>query len=388
MQLHPLFERQRIFAPGPTPVPEEVLSAMSHSPLHHRTEAFVEILGRVRTNLQYLFQTKQPVYLFASSGTGAMEASLVNLLSPGSPVLVINGGKFGERWTKMSERFGLQVQEIKLPWGEAVDPQIVREALKANPKIQAVLVQASETSTGAQHPIQELGQVVRESSDALFIVDAITALGVSPLPMDAWNLDAVITGSQKALMLPPGLAFLAISEKAKARRQKKNPSFYFDLLSEDKAFEKGETAWTPAVSLILGLDVVLSKIQKAGLESVFYHHNRLAEGTRLAVKEMGLELLAKKSPSNAVTACLVPSSVDGKKIITHMRDRFGMTVAEGQDDYKGKMFRLAHLGYYDELDMLSVLSAVEMTLTHLGYKLELGKGVGAATKYFLETEKK
>lgn len=388
MKSHPLFEKRRIFAPGPTPVPEEVLGAMAQSPLHHRTKEFSSILKRVWDNLAFLCQTKQPAYVLAASGTGAMEATICNCLATGDEVLVVNGGKFGERWTKISQKFGLKVHEIKVEWGEAVDPEVVRSTLKANPGVRAVLMQASETSTGVLHPVQEVAEIVRKQSDALIFVDAITALGVCNLPMDEWGLDAVISGSQKALMLPPGLSTLALSVRAQEARKRANlPNFYFDLKAEEKGFASGQTAWTPAVSLITGLDVVLQRFREVGLSPVFQHHARLAEATRIGVQAMGLELLAKKAPAPSVTAVLMPAGSDkGDKLISYARDRFGITIAEGQDAYKGKMFRLAHLGYFDELDMLTVLSAVEMSLKKIGIPVELGSGVGAAAQYFCDSE--
>lgn len=388
MKSHPLFEKLRIFAPGPTPVPESVLAAMSLPPLHHRTQEFSDILDRTRKNLGWLFQTQQRAYVLASSGTGAMEATLVNLLASGDEVIVVNGGKFGERWTKLAQKYGMKVHELKVEWGDAVDPAIVADTLKKHPTVKAVLFQASETSTGAYHPVKEIARAVRENSDALVCVDAITALGVCPLPMDEWGLDAVVSGSQKAFMLPPGLSFLALSEKAGVARKRANiPNYYFNLAEEDKVYDKAQTAWTPAVSLIVGLDMVLAKMREAGLESIFRHHARLAEGTRVGVEAMGLSLLAKKNPSAAVTSVLLPAGMtNGDKIISHLRDRYGMTVADGQDHYKGKMFRLAHLGYYDELDMLTVLSAVELTLDKLGIPVKLGQGVGAAARFFRESE--
>ncbi len=386
MKSHPCFEKQRIFAPGPTPVPEAVLAVLARCPLHHRTKEFMEVLTRVKTNLGFLFQTKEPCYLLAASGTGAMETTVTNCLATGDEVIVINGGKFGERWGKIGKAFGLQVHELKVEWGEVATPDQVKALLKAHPKAQAVLFQASETSTGVYHPVKEIAEVVRTSSDALIVVDAITALGVHDLPLDAWGIDAVITGSQKALMLPPGLALLALSKRAQERRQRSNiPRFYFDLKAKDKAALGGETAWTPAVSLIMGLDLVLTKMKESGLQEIFKFHAHLAEGTRQGVKALGLELLAKQSPSNALTAVKVPAAIpEGKKVVSFMRDRFGITIAGGQDHWKGKMFRIAHLGYYDELDMLTSLSAISFTLKHLGYSCDLGAGVGAASNYFLE----
>lgn len=386
MKSHPVFEKRRIFAPGPTPIPEEVQMELSRDILHHRTKEFEVILTRVRENLQGLFQTKQPCYLLASSGTGAMETAVVNLFATGDRVITINGGKFGERWGKIAKNFGLEVEEIKVEWGNPVDPAAVAAKLKEKGDVQGVLFQASETSAGVHHPTQEIAKVVRQNSDALVIVDAITALGVSPVPMDAWDLDVVVSGSQKALMLPPGLAMLALSERATARRARANlPKFYFNLDAEDKAFGKKQTAWTPAVSLICALDIVLQGIQRVGLDTVHQHYARLAEATRRGVQAMGLELFAKKDPSTALTAVHVPKEIpDGKKVVSTLRDRFGITIAGGQDDWTGKIFRLSHLGHYDEMDVITILGATELTLKQLGYPCELGKGVGAALSYFGE----
>lgn len=388
MKSHPVFEKLRIFAPGPTPVPQEVLSELAKSPLHHRTKEFVEIFGRVTENLSFLFQTRQKSYVLASSGTGAMEATVVNLFATGDEVLVIDGGKFGERWGKIAAKFGLAVHTLKVEWGHAANPDDVAKALKANPKIRGVLFQASETSTAVSHPVEAIAKAVHANSEALVIVDAITALGVYDIPMDAWRLDAVVSGSQKALMLPPGLAFLALSERAHEQRKRANiPNFYFNLSAEDKAAKTGETAWTPAVGLICGLDVVLAQMKKSGLPPIFSYYARLAEATRRGLQAMGLELFAKGSPSTAVTAVHVPKSIpDGKKIISHLRDRYAITIAGGQDAWTGKIFRIAHLGFYDELDMLTILSAVELTIKKLGAPVELGRGVGAASAYYLESE--
>jgi aspartate aminotransferase-like enzyme len=315
-----------------------------------------------------------------------MEATVVNCLAQKDEVLVIDAGKFGERWGKLATAYGLVPHIYKVEWGKAADPKEIEKLLKAHPQIKAVLFQASETSTGVFHPVKEIAETVKKHSDALIIVDAITGLGVSDLPMDKWGLDAVVSGSQKAFMLPPGLAFLALSEKAQEARKRSNiPNFYFSLKAEDKAALNGETAWTPAVSLICGLDLVLKQMQASGLKAIFDYHHRLAEATRKGIEGMGLELFAKSAPGDSVTSVWVPSSIpEGKKIVSMMRDQFGITIAGGQDQYKGKIFRVAHLGWFDELDMLSVLGALEITLTKLGHKLELGKGVGSAAQSFLK----
>jgi aspartate aminotransferase-like enzyme len=384
MKSHPVFEKKRIFAPGPTPVPDEVMVHMQV--LHHRTKEFIEILSRVKEGLQFLFQTAEPTYVLSSSGTGAMETTIVNCFAQGDEVLVVDGGKFGERWGKLAKNYGLKPHILKVEWGHAVDPNAIRDTLKKNPNIRGVLFQASETSTGVYHPVEAIAKAVRECGDALVVVDEITALGVSNLPMDAWGLDVVLSGSQKALMLPPGLAFMALSKKAQEARKRANiPNFYFNLNAEDKAAAGGETAWTPAVSLIMGLDLVLQEMKRAGLPAIFAHYDRLAGATRAGVTALGLELFAKGSPSPAVTAVHVPATIpEGKKIISHMRDRYAITIAGGQDAWKGKMFRIAHLGFYDELDMLTILGATELTLRALGHNCEMGKGVGAASNFFLE----
>ena len=383
---HPVFERKRIFAPGPTPVPEDVLLEMSRAPLHHRTKEFIQILERVKKGLQFLFQTTEPAYVLSSSGTGAMEATVVNLFSAGDEVLVIDGGKFGERWGKIAVAFGLKPTVYKIEWGQAASPSEITRLLKANPQIRGVLFQASETSTGVYHPVEAIAKAVQTNSDALIIVDAITALGVTQLPMDTWGLDVVVSGSQKALMLPPGLAVLALSKRAhEARKRGGLPRFYYNLNAEDKAASGGETAWTPAVSLIIGLDTVLQQMQKCGLAAIFKHHEVMAEATRRGAQALGLELFAKNSPSPAVTSVLVPPSIpEGKKIVSELRDKFGITIAGGQDQWKGKIFRLAHLGYFDPLDMMTLFSALEIVLSSLGHKIEPGRGVGAVSKHFME----
>lgn len=383
MTAHPLFQKKRIFAPGPTPVPETILAALSQSPLHHRTLEFETLLDRVRTHLKYLFQTKESVYLFASSGTGAMEATIVNLFSKGDNVLVVNGGKFGERWAKIAQTYGLEVDEITVDWRQTASPDQVSSRLTKNTK--AVLLQASETSSGCESPIEQIASAIKKNSEALVVVDGITAVGVMPLPMDDWGIDVVVSGSQKALMLPPGLSFLALSKRAQQMRSHSDlPKFYFDLDAEDQVAGKNQTAWTPAVSLISALDIVLTQIKSVGLDAVHAHHARIAEATRRGVSAMGLELFAQQSPSNALTSVMVPSGVDCNKLISHLRDRYAITIAGGQDDWSGKIFRIAHLGFYDELDVLTILSAVEMTLKELGHRVELGKSVGAASAFLLE----
>jgi len=374
-----------LLAPGPTPVPDRVLLAMAQPMIHHRTPQFSAIFAEVKEDLKYLFQTKQDVLILAASGTGAMEGSVTNLFSPGDEVIVINGGKFGERWGKISESYGLKAHWLNVEWGKAVDPKDVKKILDANPKIKGIMVQASETSTAVAHPIKELAQFTKNRQDCLLIVDGITAVGVFPVPMDELGIDVLVSGSQKAFMLPPGLAFAALSEKAwKFMETAKCPRFYFDFKKERKNLKDNTTAYTPAASLIIGLREALRMIKEEGLENVFARHNRLARATRAAVKAMNLKPLAPDSPSDATTGVYVPEGVDGGKLVKYLRDDMGITLAGGQDHLKGKILRIAHLGYIDTFDIIVAISSIEMALRKFGYKMEFGKGVAAAQEVLLE----
>ena len=371
-------EKTYLFAPGPTPLPPEVLSAIARPIIHHRTPQFRRLFKSVLEDLKYVFQTQQPVIVLASSGTGAMEAAVSNLLSPGDEVLVVRGGKFGERWAEICEAYGVTPVNIDVEWGKAVDPKMVEEAFKTHPQVKALMWQASETSTGVKHPTKELAALCQRYG-ALSVVDGITAIGVFDVPMDEWGLDVVVGGSQKAFMLPPGLAFIAMSEKAwKMVKDGKSPRYYFDLEKERKAQEKGDTAYTPAVSMIMGLRASLDLIKKEGLKEIFARHAKLAKATREAMKALGLELLAPESPSEAVTAVKVPSGLDGGDIVSILRDKYGVTIAGGQSQLKGKIFRLSHMGYVSKADMLLAIGMVEVVLKELGYSVDLGKGVAKA----------
>ena len=374
-----------MLAPGPTPVPDRVLLAMAQPMIHHRTPQFSAIFAEVKEDLKYLFQTKQDVLILAASGTGAMEGSVTNLFSPGDEVIVINGGKFGERWGKISESYGLKAHWLNVEWGKAVDPKDVKKILDANPKIKGIMVQASETSTAVAHPIKELAQFTKNRQDCLLIVDGITAVGVFPVPMDELGIDVLVSGSQKAFMLPPGLAFAALSEKAwKFMETAKCPRFYFDFKKERKNLKDNTTAYTPAASLIIGLREALRMIKEEGLENVFARHNRLARATRAAVKAMNLKPLAPDSPSDATTGVYVPEGVDGGKLVKYLRDEMGITLAGGQDHLKGKILRIAHLGYIDTFDIIVAISSIEMALRKFGHKMEFGKGVAAAQEILME----
>ena len=375
--------KQYLLAPGPTPVPDEVVRAMAQTMIHHRTPQFSEVFAEAREGLKALFETKNDVLVLASSGTGAMEAAVSNLFSPGEKVLVINGGKFGERWQQIGQAFGLQVTQLKVEWGKAVKPEVVEKHLKVYPDIQGVLIQASETSTTTLHPVREIAELTR--GGPLLVVDGVTAVGVLPVPMDEWGIDVLVTGSQKALMLPPGLGFIALNERAWARTEKaKLPRFYFDLRLERKNQLKKTTAFTPAVSLVFGLHASLEMMQKEGLERVYARHERLARATRAAAAALGLKLLAPENPSPAATGIVLPEGMDGEKLLDYLRERMGITFAEGQDQLKGKIIRIAHVGYIGAFDVLVAISALEMALKKLGHPVAFGRGVGAAQEILME----
>jgi serine---pyruvate transaminase len=376
-------DKQYLLAPGPTPIPPEVLQTMAEPIVYHRGPVYEKIMQEVREGLKYLFQTTQEVLLFASSGTGAMEGAVTNTLCAGDKALVIEGGKFGERWTNICKAFGVKPQVLPVEWGQAIDPSLIANALQDNPSIKAVFIQATETSTGVLFPIKEIAEIVSPFPGTMLVVDAISHLGAMELPMDDWKLDIVVTGSQKALMLPPGLAFAALSDKAWAFVEKSTlPKFYFDFKKERKNLTKNQNAYTPAISLIMGLAVSLRKIKDEGLENVFARHAILAKATRQAMKALGLGLYAPHAPSNAVTAVMAPPGIDGQKVVQILREKHHLTIAGGQDQAKGKIFRLAHLGYVDRSDVIMAVSAVEMTLQELGYPFELGIGVRAAMEVF------
>jgi len=365
-------------APGPTPVPEMVLLEMAKPIIHHRTKTFEKVMAQAREGLKWIFQTKEEVLMLASAGSGAMEAALANTLSPGDTIVAIRSGKFGERWSEIAKGLGLRVIDFDVEWGKAVNPKDIRGLLERHPEVKAVLCQACETSTGVIHPVEELVKTTR-ASDVLMMVDAITALGIVDLPMDKWSIDVMVTGSQKAFMLPPGLSMIALSPKAwEANASAKCTRYYFDLKKELEAHKKNQTNFTPAISLIQGLNKSLEMMKEETLEGIFTRHARLAAATQAAVKAWGLELLAPEAPSNSLTAVRCPSGVDGEKLVQHMQDKYGVTIIGGQDKLKGKIFRLGHMGYCGDFDVITMLSATEMTLKDLDAKIELGRGVAAA----------
>ncbi len=379
-------KKQYLLAPGPTPVPPEVLLAMSAPMIHHRSPDFIPVIQKVRAGLKWLFQTTQEVITVAGSGTAGMEASMTNFLSPGDKVIAINGGKFGERWLKIAKAYGVTAIEVTVPWGDSVDLTQVEKLLAGDPSIRAVYVQASETSTGVWHDIQGLARLTAGREQTILVVDAITALGVVNIPMDQWGIDVLITGSQKALMLPPGLACIAVSEKAWVLNQSaKCPRFYLDLKREKDNILKDSNAWTPAVSLWIGLAKSLEMMQAEGLEKLFARHRLLARATREGVRGFGLSIFARQTPSDALTAIVAPEGFDGELIYKNLRNQYGITGAGGQDQLKGKVFRVSHMGYADTFDIITAISGIEMVLARMGYKgAPLGAGVAKAQEVLIQ----
>ncbi|HZX93068.1 MAG TPA: alanine--glyoxylate aminotransferase family protein [Myxococcales bacterium] len=373
----------RLLTPGPTPVPERLALRMARPIVHHRSPEFEAVFGRVREGLQWLFQTRQDVLVFASSGTGTMEAALTNFLRKGDKAVVVDGGKFGERWGKLAKAYGVEAVNLHVDWGQPVEPAAVEKALRDNPGAKAVYVQANESSTGVYHPVKELAQVTARTG-AILVVDAISALGAMPLPMDAWGIDVLLSAGHKALGLPPGIAFLAASEKAwKLNESADLPRFYFDVRRERDSQRKNQTAWTPAIALVEGLDESLAMYREEGLENVFARHERMARAARAAMQALGLTLYSK-SPSPAMTTVLAPEGVDSEKLVKHLFKEYGIKLVGGQDAAKGKIFRIAHLGYFDDFDMLVVIGAIERGLHDLGAKVALGAGLAAAQRSFTE----
>ncbi len=377
--------KRYLLTPGPTPIPENVSAALARPLIHHRTPEFQKLFAEIQEGLRTLFQTKSDVLTLAATGTGAMDAAVCNLFRRGDAVVTVNGGKFGERWSKLAKAYGLEAHELKVARGDSLEPARLSDALRSRPDARGVLFQASETSTGALMPTRELASICRDHG-ALSICDAITACGVFDLPMDAWGIDVMITGSQKALMIPPGLAFLALGPRAWSAQERSDlPRFYFDLARERKALAKGQTAWSPATAHIVALSESLRMLLGEGLPAVFARHALLAGATRAGVDALGLARLAVRAPSPAVTAVRVPAQIaDGKAIPRTMRDRYGVTIAGGQDELEGKIFRLSHFGHCDRFDVTTALSALELTLSGLGYPVHFGTGVGAALRVFSE----
>jgi aspartate aminotransferase-like enzyme len=373
--------KQRLLTPGPTPLYPPALHAMMASDIHHRTEDFRNVYKSALADLKEVYGTQNDVLCFAASGTGAMDASVSNLFSRGDKVIVCTAGKFGERWAEIAKAYGLQANVLKAEYGDVVTPDRVADALKAEPATRGVFIQASETSTGAEHDVKTIGEIVKKT-DAIFVVDAITGLGTMPLDIEAWGLDVLIGGSQKAFMIPPGLAFLSVSPKAWQFAEKSDlPHYYFNLKKEKKSADGGESSWTPATSLILALGEALKYMKQVGVANMVENAQLLAEATREAAKELGLELFAKR-PGSSVTAIKAPAGMDSGAIVKGFRERFGAIIANGQGSMKGQIFRMAHLGYFDFADMFGIIAGLELILRANGREVELGKGVAAVQRVY------
>jgi aspartate aminotransferase-like enzyme len=371
-------------APGPTPVPSNVLLAMAQPMLHHRTPEYEALFLEVRTGLKRLFQTSQDVVPFTSSGTGALEAAVCNTLSAGDTVLVLRAGKFGERWEEICRAYGVTVIPMDAPFGHTVPPSAFAEALRRHPEAKAVLVQHSESSTGVLHDVKGIAAVTR-ATPVILIVDAVSSLGIADLRMDEWGVDVVVAGSQKGLMLPPGLSFCALSEKAWGHvKASRLPKYYFDIATERKFVAKNECRFTPAVSIFVGLREVLKMIETEGLPNVFRRHERLARATRSGVEALGLELFAKAGPSPALTAVVAPRGIDSEAVLSTYSTSQNITIAGGQGEMKGRVFRLGHMGYVGDFDVITALAALEQVLQELGHPVDFGAAVRAAQKVLAE----
>jgi aspartate aminotransferase-like enzyme len=377
-------KKYQLMAPGPTPVPSEVLLAMAQPMIHHRTPAYEALFVEVRAGLKRLFQTEGDVITLACSGTGAMEAAVVNTLSAGDTVAVVKAGKFGERWIEIAQAYGLTVVPLDAPFGETVAPERVAAALRARPEVRAVLTQHSESSTGVLHDVRAYAEITRRT-DALLVVDAVSSLGIADLRMDAWGVDVVVAGSQKGLMLPPGLGFCGLSARAWERAATSTlPKYYLNLREERKCLQRNEAHFTPAVSIVVGLREVLRMLEREGWAEVFARHDRLARATRAGCEALGLALFARATPSPALTAVVAPRGIDSERIVAAYSAAHNITIAGGQGEMKGALFRLGHMGYAAEFDVIVALSALEQVLDGLGIPVDFGASVRAAQKVFAE----
>ena len=369
-------EKRYLFTPGPTPVPPEVLAAMAAPVVHHRSPDFRPIYERCLARLRDVCRTQSDVLLFTASGTGAFESAVVNLVSPGEPHLVVSAGSFGERWAAMTTAYGAGVDQLRYEWGETPDPDDVRARL-AEREAKAVWVVQSETSTGVIADIQAIAAAAKDAG-ALVVVDAVSSLGAVPCETDAWGLDVVVSGSQKALMAPPGLAMVSVPDQVLAQTPEPR-TFYFDWRANKKAQDKLDAAFTPAVSIIRSLDVALGLLLEDGLEAAFARHVRLGRAARAGVKAMGLELFSPDDDSAAVvTAVRAPDGIDADELLLHLRDNHGVTLAPGQAHLKGKIFRIGHIGWFDLFDITTALAGVELALVELGADIERGVAVARA----------
>jgi serine---pyruvate transaminase len=377
-------KKYHLMAPGPTPVPPNVLLAMARPMIHHRTPEYEALFLEIRAGLKRLFQTSQDVIPFTSSGTGALEAAVCNTLSAGDTVLVLRAGKFGERWEEICRTYGVTVITMDAPFGQTVPASVVAEALGRYPDAKAVLMQHSESSTGVLHDVKSIAAVTR-ATGAILVVDAVSSLGIADLRMDEWGVDVVVAGSQKGLMLPPGLSFCALSERAWGHvKASRLPKYYFDIATERKFVAKNECRFTPAVSIFVGLREVLKMIETEGLPNVFRRHERLARATRSGVEALGLELFAKAGPSPALTAVVAPPGLDSETVLSTYSTSHNITIAGGQGEMKGRVFRLGHMGYVGDSDVITALATLEQVLQELGHPVDFGAAVRAAQKVLAE----
>ncbi|MCE5302251.1 MAG: alanine--glyoxylate aminotransferase family protein [Planctomycetaceae bacterium] len=371
--------KPRLMTPGPTEVPESALLGMARQMSHHRTPEFRKLLAEAQAGLKHVLATQNDVAILTSSGTGAMEAAVVNAVPRGGKALVLESGKFAERWRKLCEVFGIEVVRYEVPWGEAFQADEVARRLEQHPDIAAVFTTLLETSTGVGHDIEAIGRVVGPSP-ALLVVDGISGVGVMECRTDAWGIDLLAVGSQKALMTPPGLAFLAISPAAWRRIESiQRPAFYFDLMAYRKALADSDTPYTPAIPLVRALVESLRKIQAVGIERIWAESRRLAQALRAGVETLGLRLAAAR-PADGMTAVFLPEGVDGRAFLQRLEGRFGLKFAGGQGPWKGRIFRIAHMGLVDELDIVSTVAALELALAEAGQNVKLGTGVAAASR--------
>jgi len=373
--------KPRLLTPGPTTVPEDTLLELARPVTYHRSSEAKVIFAEVSEDLKYVFQTEVPVFTLTSSGTGGMEAAVSNVLAAGEKAILLTAGRWGERWRGVLKAFEANVVSVEVPYGKAVTSEMLAQALAANPDAKAVFATLSETSTGIGHDIEAFGKQVAHS-DALFIVDGISGLGAMECRVDAWSIDVCVTGSQKALMLPPGLAFVSVSQKA-WKKIDATPvrSFYFDLRRYMKSFAENDTPFTPANTLIRAQRLSLKRIRAEGIENLWARHARIATACRAAVKALGLELFAER-PNNALTVITVPDGIDGTATLKKLEKQYGFKLADGQDSMKGKIWRLSHMGYMDSFDVLGAISALELVLLESGYKMEPGVGVAAFQKSY------
>lgn len=380
-------KKHLLMTPGPTPVPERALLAQARGMIHHRGPEYGEIISRVVEDLKYVFQTESDVFIFVSSGTGAMESAVANLFSPGDKVIVASTGNFGDRWANISEAFGLNVVKLEFEWGQKADIDTIRRAVEENPDARAILCTHSETSTGAVNDVKAIAEITRDR-DMITVVDAVSGLGACELYMDRWGLDVVVSGSQKALMAPPGLGFAAVSEKAwRFVEEAKLPRFYFDYRKYRKSIrlDPPQSPFTPAISTMMALGETLKMIREEGLENIWERHRILGRATRAGLKAMGLKLFSPDDDSSAaVTAAYAPDGINSKEIVKKMREEHSITIAGGQGKVKGVIFRIGHCGYFTRSDIIATLDALEVTLNDLGFKVEPGTGVAAAQKVFDE----